>query len=183
VVEEKNKKATKPKKMPSTNRYRLANVIFSESVRPAVLQYGRALTKEHLESNLKPNQKIYELVALEYNKGEVKEYSEFYFDIPFFPKNLSSNFSPIMWKDVKFAWNESFVPSCKATQQPNIVGKEGSVGRMEFQWGLFKLAHLKYEPILLLCCQVLYRNWASMMSYVAVGHQPTTILATHFYGS
>jgi hypothetical protein len=73
-LKEKSKKATEPKKKPSTNRYRLANVIFSESVRPAVLQYGRALTKDHLESNLKTNQKIYELVALllsntKYRKG------------------------------------------------------------------------------------------------------------------
>jgi hypothetical protein len=123
-LKEKNKKATKPKKMPSTNRYRLANVIFSESVRPVVLQYGRALTKEHLESNLKPNQKIYELVALEYNKGEVKEYSEFYFDIPFLPKNLSSNFSPIMWKDVKFAWNESLYQVAKLLSNQTLSGKK-----------------------------------------------------------
>jgi hypothetical protein len=87
VVERKKKKAIEPKEEPLTNRVRLANVIFSESVRPAVLQFGKALTKKHLESSLKTNQEVYELVASEYNKGEVKEYSELYFDIPVVPRN------------------------------------------------------------------------------------------------
>jgi hypothetical protein len=123
-VEAKNKKkATEGKKKPAINRHRLANVIFSESVRPAVLPFGKALKKNDLESNLETNQKVYELVASEYNKGEVKDYSELYFDIQVLPKNLPSNFSAIEWKDVKLAWNESLYQVAELLSNQTLSGK------------------------------------------------------------
>jgi hypothetical protein len=49
-------KTTESKKKPAVNRYRLANVVLSEQLRPALLQFGLALTKDNLESSVKTNQ-------------------------------------------------------------------------------------------------------------------------------
>jgi hypothetical protein len=74
-------KTTESNKKPPVSRYRLANVIFSDLLRPPVLQFGRALNKDELESRKKTNQKLYELVCTEYNKPSVKEYSELIFHL------------------------------------------------------------------------------------------------------
>jgi hypothetical protein len=88
-----------------------------------VLQFGRAYTKDDLDSNLKTNQKVYELVASDYNKGEVKEYSELYMDIPVMPKTLPSNFFSIDWKDVQLAWKESLYQVAKLLSNQTLSGK------------------------------------------------------------
>jgi hypothetical protein len=69
----KEKKADEKKKA-FVNRFRLANFVSSDHLRSAVLQFGRALTKEGLDEGKKTNQKLYELVCSEYNKTSVDEY-------------------------------------------------------------------------------------------------------------
>jgi hypothetical protein len=65
------------KKKPTVNRYRLANVVFSDVLRPHVLHFGRVSNKDELTSGIKTNQKPYEMVCADYNNSAVKkEYSE-----------------------------------------------------------------------------------------------------------
>jgi hypothetical protein len=85
-------KTTESNKKPPVNRYRLANVIFSDLLRPPVLQFGRTLNIDELESRKKTNQKLYELDCTEYNKPSVKEYSELHFPFDVLTKK---NYPPI----------------------------------------------------------------------------------------
>jgi hypothetical protein len=50
-------KTIERRKKPAVNRYRLANVVVSEQLRPAVLHFGRALTKDDLETRVKNKSK------------------------------------------------------------------------------------------------------------------------------
>jgi hypothetical protein len=62
-------KTTESKKKPAVNRYRLVNVVFSEQLRSALLQFGRPLTKDDLESRVKTNQKLYKFVPQSTTRG------------------------------------------------------------------------------------------------------------------
>jgi hypothetical protein len=66
---------------------------------------------------------IVRLAASEYNKGEVKQYSELYSDIPVLPKNLPSYLSPIEVRHVKLAWNESLFQVVKLLNNLPLSGK------------------------------------------------------------
>jgi hypothetical protein len=45
------------------NKYRLANVIFSDECRPFIAQRGKSFTKVELDLGLKTDQKVYEKIA------------------------------------------------------------------------------------------------------------------------
>jgi hypothetical protein len=55
-------------KLGYVNRYWLANVVFSDGLRQAVLNRGQPLSQEELDLGLSTDQKLYELIAEEYNK-------------------------------------------------------------------------------------------------------------------
>jgi hypothetical protein len=100
----KLKKITDGYKPTAVNKYRLANVIFSEKLREPLLQKGRPLTREELDLRLKQDQRLFELVATEFNKPGVDEYDAFqfpHFDQKVSPSLFPDNFSHIQWTDVK----------------------------------------------------------------------------------
>jgi hypothetical protein len=61
------------KKSPVVNLFRLANVVFSEGLREAVLARRQSLSREELDMNLKSDQKLFEKIAGEYNALDVDE--------------------------------------------------------------------------------------------------------------
>ena len=98
---EGNKKATAKKKV-SVNRKRFLNVLFSDKVRPNFAIMGEVLDRSDLDRGMKSGQDFYELIAEEYNKGEIAAYGK---DV--FPNTVKgrsvppSHFQPIDWTKVK----------------------------------------------------------------------------------
>jgi hypothetical protein len=106
------------------NRYRLANVVFSEECRTVVSNRGKSLTREELDLGLKTDQRIFEKVAVEYNRPGVPAY-----DLVQFPdfsvvgsKNEPSNFCPISWEEAKKATKECIHHLEKARKNFEISG-------------------------------------------------------------
>lgn len=120
------KKAPDGNKHSFVNRYRLANVIFSQRLREAVLNKGRALTKDELDRGLKTDQKLYEKIAEEYNKLSVDEYDDIQYSIKISEKNLPTKFTRVDWVDISKAWKDSMQNLDKAIQQQNVSGKNDS---------------------------------------------------------
>jgi hypothetical protein len=90
-------------KSPPVNRYRLANVVFSEECRQMVSNRGKTLQRPDLDIGLKTDQRVYEKVAAEYNKKGIPTYDDIQF--PNFTitgaNNLPSEFQPIDWEEAK----------------------------------------------------------------------------------
>jgi hypothetical protein len=110
------------------NRYRLANVIFSEHCRQTVSERGKTLTREELDLGLKTDQRVYEKIAAEYNKTGVPAYDEVQYDCVTIvgAKNLPSNFEPIDWQDAKKATKECINHLEKARQNFETSGTHDS---------------------------------------------------------
>ena len=110
------------------NRYRLANVVFSDECRHAVSNRGKSLTREELDLGLKTDQRTFEKVADEYNKIDVAAYDDIQF--PEFTvtgsKNLPSNFNPISWEDAKKATKECIHYLEKARKNFELSGTHDS---------------------------------------------------------
>jgi hypothetical protein len=106
------------------NRYRLANVVFSEECRSVVANRGKSLTREELDLGLKTDQRIFEKVAVEYNRPGVPAY-----DLVQFPdfsvvgsKNEPCNFDAIGWEEAKKATKECIHHLEKARKNFEISG-------------------------------------------------------------
>jgi cytochrome c553 len=120
-VNSKDKDDSKP---TWVNRYRLANVVFSDECRPLVSNRGKCLTREELDIGMKTDQLVFEKVAAEYNKNYIALYDEIQF--PEFTvtgaKNLPSNFVPIDWNDAKKITKECIHHLEKARKNFQISG-------------------------------------------------------------
>ena len=92
------------------NRRRHMNVIFSDLVRPHLSSLGESIERPELDRDIKTDQQFHELVAGEYNKGDVDEYNQNAF--PYLVKGRSlppSHFQPIDWSKSK----QSFKDICR----------------------------------------------------------------------
>ena len=98
----REKKEIMANKRVSVNRKRLINVLFCDLVRPNFAIMGEVLDRPDLDRGMKSGQDFYELVATEYNKGEIAAYGKDAF--PNCVKGRSvppSLFQPIDWTKVK----------------------------------------------------------------------------------
>jgi hypothetical protein len=119
-------KETQCKFSTSVNRYRLANVLFSESVRDVVLNRGQPRTKEDLDQRLTLDQTLYENIAREYNTSGLDQYDTLQFpqlQFTIMPSNLPDNFTEIHWTDVKKAWKDCVKEVERAISEKNMSGK------------------------------------------------------------
>ena len=84
------------------NRKRLANVLFSDKVKPKYAQRGGGLDRAALQNGEKTDQKMVELIIDEYNNSDVDEYGKHAHDNVTWEKD-ASDFTPISradWKKV-----------------------------------------------------------------------------------
>jgi hypothetical protein len=119
-------KETQCKSSTSVNRYRLANVLFGESVRDVVLKRGQPLTKEDLDQRLTVDQTLYENIAREYNTLGLDQYDTLQFpqfQFSLLPSNLPDNFTEIHWTDVKKAWKDCMKEVERAISEKTMSGK------------------------------------------------------------
>jgi hypothetical protein len=108
------------------NRYRLANVLFSESVRDVVLNRRQPLTKKDLDKRLTLDQTFHENIAREYNTSGLHQYDALQFpqfQFTILPTNLPDNFTEIHWTDVKKVWRECVKEVERAISEKNMSGK------------------------------------------------------------
>jgi hypothetical protein len=116
------------KKPAWVNRYRLANVVFSEECRPFVAERGKSLTREELDLGMKTDQKVYEKVAAEYNKIGVDAYDDIQYSFIQITgsRNMPYNFDSITWQDAKKATKECINNLEKARKNLEISGTHDS---------------------------------------------------------
>jgi hypothetical protein len=99
-------KASADKYLGYVNRFRLANVVFSDGMKELVLGRGKTLSKDELDVGLTTDQKLYERIAEEYNKQGIDEYDRVQFPISIADKNIPSKFTEIHWSMVKKIWKD-----------------------------------------------------------------------------
>jgi hypothetical protein len=111
-------------KAPSVNRYRLANVLFSDTVQPVVMGRGKCLTRQELDVGLKTDQEVFEKVALEYNKKGVDDYDEVQYSqfTIHGEKNLPSSFEMIDWKEAQKVTKDCLSNLLEARRKMDISG-------------------------------------------------------------
>jgi hypothetical protein len=88
------------------NKFRLANVVFSDGMKDLVLARGKTLSKDELDVGLTTDQKLYQRIAEEYNKEGIDEYDRLQFPISIAAKNTPSKFTEIHWSMVKKIWKD-----------------------------------------------------------------------------
>ena len=94
--------AKKNRNRNNVNRKRLMNVMFGDKVRPCLLTSGEALTRSDLDNGIKTNEKMYRLIAEEYNNPD--NYNEDQHpQIVTFKTSPELNDKPIVWEQVKKA--------------------------------------------------------------------------------
>jgi hypothetical protein len=110
------------------NRYRLANVVFSEGLKDYVLGRGKCLSKEELDLGLETDQKLYQLIADEYNKTGVDEYDQLQCPIIIAAKNAPSVYSTIHWSMVRKIWKDCIQKLEQYVRKKNLSGNNDSSG-------------------------------------------------------
>jgi hypothetical protein len=102
------------------NRFRLANVVFSEYMKEDMMKRGKCLEKDGLDLGLRTDQLLFEKVAAEYNKTGIYEYDQLqYTYVTITGSNLPSNYTPIKWQDAKQAFKECTreLQQCRQNQE------------------------------------------------------------------
>lgn len=110
------------------NRYRLANVVFSEGLQEDVLGRGQCLSKDELDLGLKTDQKLYQRIAEEYNKTGIDEYDRIQCPISVAEKNWPSNFTAIHWTEASKIWKECVQKLENYVRQKERSGMNDSSG-------------------------------------------------------
>jgi hypothetical protein len=90
-----SEKPSADKYLGYVNRFRLANVVFSDGMKEFVLARGKTLSKDELDVGLTTDQKLYERIAEEYNKQGIDEYDRVQCPISIAAQNIPSNFKDI----------------------------------------------------------------------------------------
>lgn len=113
------------------NRYRLANVVFGDTCRPIVAKRGKCLDKDELTLGLKTDQKVYEIVAAEYNWIDTPEEDPYgSIEYPYIVVDdchQPSKFStPVSWKEVQKVTKDCMKHLDKARANMELSGTHDS---------------------------------------------------------
>jgi hypothetical protein len=115
------------KNLGYVNRYRLANVLFSEGLRELILTRGLSCSRVELDLGFKSDQKMGQRTSVEYNKRDVDEYDRVQCQVDLAPKN----FTEISWRSVTKIWKECVYKVEQAVAWKNRSGNNDSDGEEE----------------------------------------------------
>ena len=81
----------KQEKKERLSRIRYANILFSESIRPQIVNHDKTLNNDELTAGRKTDQALHEKIASEYNDKNNESYRKVAFSDPWPIQNKSGN--------------------------------------------------------------------------------------------
>jgi hypothetical protein len=91
-----------------------------------VLTRGQSCSRAELDLGFKSDQKLYERIAVEYNKKGVDGYDRVQCQLDLAPNNLPQNFTEIEWRSVSKIWKECVYKVEQAVAWKNRSGNSDS---------------------------------------------------------
>ena len=119
-----------PKKKASINKFRMANVVYHETLKEHLLERGKCLDKDQLDLKETVDQKLFEKIAEEYNKTGDDEECDY--DMVAYPyinidkSNLPHKFVAITWQDAKRVFKECLQELDKFRKNQELSGTNDS---------------------------------------------------------